>query len=376
MLRILILVVGSALAMQAARAETSILVDAQTGLVLAEERAGQAWYPASLTKLMTAYVAFRALQAGEITLQSPVKMTRNAASKPPAKMGYKPGAVMTFDNALKMLLVKSANDIAIAVGENISGSEEAFVARMNAEAARLGMTGSHFANPNGLHSERNYSTARDLAVLALAIRREFPEKAGYFNIGAITDGKRVMETYNQLLGRFDGADGMKTGFVCSSGFNMVGSATRNGRTLIAVVLGAKSGAARTDKAADMLAAGFAKPADAGIGIAALTAAAGTAPDMREIICPKAQPQASEKGTAKEAKDAKQTEKKPKFLSPHLREEADPFVPVKVGLGGAIGEPLAITEPLRRIPIPTPRPDYPVPAAKAASASGLKPALAQ
>src|SRR5690606_1125978 len=170
-----------------------------------------------------------------------------------SKMGYKPGSVMTLDNALKMIIIKSANDVAMAIGENIAGSQEQFVERMNAEARRLGMTGTRFANANGLHSEDQFSTARDLALLVRAIRTEFPEYDDYFSIEALSAGKNVIKTYNLLIGRFAGADGMKTGFICPSGFNLIATATRNGRTLAAVVLGAESGQQRAYLAADLLA---------------------------------------------------------------------------------------------------------------------------
>src|SRR6476620_3238180 len=141
---------GASLAGPAA-ANPAIVFDLATGKVVVHEDAFKPWYPASLTKLMTAYVTFRAVAAGELALDSPIEVTKHAAAEPPAKMGFKPGSIMTLDNALKMMLVKSANDIAMAVGENVGGSEEAFVARMNAEAKRLGMNDSHFVNPNGLH---------------------------------------------------------------------------------------------------------------------------------------------------------------------------------------------------------------------------------
>lgn len=341
-----------------ALARPAIVVDLGTGQVLAQEDALQAWHPASLTKLMTAYVTFRALKAGELTLKSPVKMTKNAAKRPPAKMGYKPGAVMTLDNALKMLIVKSANDIAVAVAENVAGSESAFVERMNAEAARLGMSGSHFANPNGLDDPANVSTARDLALLAMAIRREFPEHAHYFAIEALTDGKRVLKTYNLLIGRFDGADGMKTGYICASGFNMVGSATRDGRTLIAVVLGAADGNKRAEKAAELLAQAFMADPRSGAPLASLTGPSPTlAPDLRETQCPK--PKKPEPGAKPAPSEAVE---KPKLNSPFMHELERQLVAVKVGLGGAIGDARMIEEPARPVPLPTPRPDYPQKAA--------------
>ena len=206
-------------------ANPAILFDLATGKVLQHQEAFQRWYPASLTKLMTAYVTFRAVAAGELALASPIEMTAHAAAEPPTKMGFKPGSIITLDNALKMMLIRSANDIAMAVGENVGGSEDAFVQRMNAEAQRLGMTGSHWANPNGLFAPDQYTTARDLALLVRAIRTEFPQYAPYFAIQGLKAGKKTLMSYNKLVGRYDGADGMKTGFVCSSGFNMIGSAT-------------------------------------------------------------------------------------------------------------------------------------------------------
>lgn len=236
----------------AAQANPRVVVDAGTLQVLDQEMAFRKWYPASLTKLMTAYVTFRALKAGELKLDSLVTMSKRASAQPASKMYYKPGQQLTLDSALKILLVKSANDIAVAIAETVGGSQDQFVARMNAEAARIGMTSSHFVNPNGLPGKGQYTTARDLALLAVMIKREFPEYAGYFSIEGIDTGKHKYGNYNLLIGRFDGADGMKTGFICASGFNQVSSATRNGRTVITVVLGTDSLAARADMSADLL----------------------------------------------------------------------------------------------------------------------------
>ena len=150
------------------------------------------WYPASLTKLMTTYVAFRAVQAGEVTLQSPVRVSREAANEPPSKMGYPVGTLLSLDNALKIIMVKSANDVATSIGESLAGSEAAWAARMNAESQRLGMTGSHWANAHGLHDDDQYTTARDLGLLASALRREFPQYASYFSIEGLSFGKQVI----------------------------------------------------------------------------------------------------------------------------------------------------------------------------------------
>jgi len=236
-----------------------ISVDVQTGEVLAHNQAFDRWYPASLTKMMTAYVTFRAIAAGEISLDTPITLSAAAAKLPPSRSGYKAGSILTLDTALTITLVRSANDLASAIGEAVGGSSSAFVARMNAQAKRLGMKGTHFANANGLPHAKNYSTARDMALLAVQIRREFPQYAHYFAITAIDfgDGKGPQNNSNNLIGRYKGADGMKTGFICASGFNLAASATRNGRSIVAVVLGAERIDQRENMAAQLLSNGFA-----------------------------------------------------------------------------------------------------------------------
>ena len=233
-----------------------MLVDIKTGKVIEHEDAFQKWYPASLTKLMTAYVAFRQVKAGRLTLQTPVIMSKRAAAEPPSKIGLKPGQALTLDDALKVLLVKSANDVAFAIAENVGGTKENFVAMMNAEARRLGMNSTNFINPHGLPGAGQYTTARDLAVLVLALKRDFPQHAGYFSLEGVMIGKRKFGNYNKLIARFDGADGMKTGYICASGYNQVSTATRNGRSVISVVLGSDSLAGRTVLSADLLQKGL------------------------------------------------------------------------------------------------------------------------
>jgi D-alanyl-D-alanine carboxypeptidase len=243
-------------AISEAYANPHILVDVQTGRVLEHEEAFRKWYPASLTKLMTVYTVFDAVRSGQISFDTPVVMSKRAAAQPPAKMYFKPGQKLTLDSAIKILMVKSANDVAVAVSEAVGGTQEAFVLRMNAEAAKLGMTDSHFINPNGLPGKGQYTTARDLAILSVALRHDFPQYAGYFSLEGITTGKQNVSSINLLIGRFAGADGMKTGFICASGFNQIGSATRNGRTLVSIVLGTDSLAARADASANLLQKGF------------------------------------------------------------------------------------------------------------------------
>jgi D-alanyl-D-alanine carboxypeptidase len=347
-----------------ASANPTILFDLETGKVLEHQDAFRRWHPASLTKLMTAYVTFRAVAAGELALDSPIEITKHAAAEPPSKMGFKPGSVLTLDNALKMMLIKSANDIAMAVGENVGGSEEQFAARMNVEATRLGMTGSHFVNPNGLHSPDQYTTARDLALLVTAIRQEFPQYAHYFAIQGLKHGKKKLMSYNMLVGRYDGADGMKTGFVCPSGFNMVGSATRGGKTVAVVVLGQVSAITRTDLAAEALDRGFLADGAAAPTLRSLPAY-GTPdappPDMRQEICEK-KPAPAQSEDAGADPDAGK--------SPWLEKIPNPTL-VEVKLGGATGPvPLMWRDRIEYadVPIPTRRPEYPVAAVQGAAAA--------
>lgn len=353
-----------------ALANPTLLFELKTGRILQHQDVFQRWYPASLTKLMTAYVTFRAVQAGELQLDSPIKISKKASSQQPSKMGYQPGSVIRLDNALKMMLIKSANDIAMAIGENVGGSEPAFVERMNAEAQRLGMTGTHFANPNGLFTPDQYTTARDLALLVMAIRNEFPQYASYFSIEGLQAGKTAIMNYNLLVGRLPGADGMKTGFVCASGFNMIGSATRNGETLVAVVLGEQSAVTRAEAAARLLDSGFASPA---VAASAPTVAAlqpygqntAVATDMRQEICEKKPAeQLSEAGAA--------AEKGPK--SPYQEKLTHTPTLVAVGPGNATGPvPRARLnhegQEYADVPIPSWRPDMPVPAGTEPLAQG-------
>ncbi len=239
-----------------ARANPVLLVEADTGRVLEQQDAGKAWYPASVTKLMTVYVALNAVRTGRVTMDSPLTVSALAASQQPSKMGFQPGTVVTLDNALKMVMVKSANDMAMVVAEGVGGSLPNFIAEMNATAAHLGMTGTHYENPNGLPNPGQVTTARDLAILARALIYHFPEHEMLFRIPAIKIGKRVLRNYNRLIDRYPGADGMKTGFVCGSGYNLVATATRGNKRLIAVVLGARSGRARSEEAALLLEKGF------------------------------------------------------------------------------------------------------------------------
>jgi D-alanyl-D-alanine carboxypeptidase len=239
-----------------ANAEALLLVEADSGKVLQAENATNPWYPASLTKMMTAYVTLKAIKEGRITLDTLFTVSPTAASQSPSKMGFRPGTQVTVDNALKMLLVKSANDMAVVLAEGVGGSIDGFSELMNQNAQRLGMTQTNFVNPNGLPADGHVTSARDLAILARAIIHDLPEYEYFVHIPSIRYGRRVTQNFNKLIGRYPGADGFKTGFICASGYNLVASATRNGKRLIAVVLGASSGQARAVKAVQMLERGF------------------------------------------------------------------------------------------------------------------------
>jgi D-alanyl-D-alanine carboxypeptidase len=289
---------GALLALLAspALAAPSVVIDVDSGQTLYQRDATINWYPASLTKLMTVYVALSAVRDGRVTMDTPFVMSQRAASMAPSKMGFRPGTQVTLDNALKMLMVKSPNDVAVMVAEGVSGSVEGFADEMNAAAAKIGLKESHFVNPNGLPDTRQVTSARDMAMIGRALLRDFPEEAGIFGIGALQLGGQIIPTHNGLIGRYPGADGMKTGFTCAAGFNVVASATHGGRRLIVVVLGSPTPRERTAKAIALFERGFAQ---AGGGLAALfggggggqgpvdalpSPGVGAAPDMHGEIC--------------------------------------------------------------------------------------------
>ncbi|MGE0698707.1 MAG: D-alanyl-D-alanine carboxypeptidase family protein [Hyphomicrobiaceae bacterium] len=234
----------------------AILVEARSGRVLYAEDQDHQWFPASLTKIMTAYLAFDALKAGRLKLDDTVTVSEKASLQPPSKLGLPVGSELTVDLALRALVVKSANDVAVMLAERIGGNEEDFVRLMNDTARRLGMARTRFVNANGLPVPGQVSSARDLARLGLAVLRDFPDQNGLWAMPEVKVGKQRLRSHNHLLRTFEGADGIKTGFICDSGFNVVASATRDDRRLIAVVLGEPSGRDRTLRAAALLDHGF------------------------------------------------------------------------------------------------------------------------
>ncbi len=236
------------------------MFEAGSGRIIAGEGDSEPWHPASLTKLMTAYVTFLAIKGGRVSLQSDITYSARAANQPPSKIGLEPGSSLKLDLALEGMLVRSANDFAVAIAENIGGSVPRFVQMMNETARRLGMTGTYFANPHGLPDIRQVTTARDLAILTNTIIRDFPEHQHYFADPSVVVGTREFANRNNLLRQMKNADGIKTGYICSSGYNLIASASQDGRRLVAVVLGAANVNDRTAKAQSLLEQGFTTPA--------------------------------------------------------------------------------------------------------------------
>jgi D-alanyl-D-alanine carboxypeptidase len=234
----------------------ALVVEVSNSKVLYAEDADNQWHPASLTKIMTAYLVFEALKAGKLEPKSKISCSATANMQPPSKVGLPVGGEMTVDQGLQALIIKSANDVAVMLAEAVAGNEAAFVDKMNATAKRLGMDRTVFVNPNGLPAPAQVTTARDLAKLARAVINDFPEYAHYWAKPEMRLGKIRLVTHNGLLRSFEGADGMKTGFTCDSGFNLVATASRDGRRIIAVVLGDNSSGERNVRAASLLEHGF------------------------------------------------------------------------------------------------------------------------
>jgi D-alanyl-D-alanine carboxypeptidase len=253
--RLLALALAVTLA-SSAWAGPSLLFDAANGSVLYAEDLDTLWHPASLTKMMTAYVTFVAIRDGTLTLDTPIGYSQLANAQGPTRLGLPVGATITVETALQALIMKSANDVAVMLAEAVSGSHEAFVDYMNGMAGRLGMTRTKFANANGLPDPDQVTTARDMGKLAAAIVRDFPQYAYMWAMREMRVGNRQLRTHNGLLIQYPGADGMKTGFICDSGFNIVASATRANHKLIAVVFGEATIQERGVRTANLLEHGF------------------------------------------------------------------------------------------------------------------------
>lgn len=247
------------LAVRPAEAGPALVFEVDTSRVLFAEDADAPWYPASLTKLMTAYMVFDALQKESVTSKAEIVISARANAQPKTRVGLGAGKRVTVGEALSGLIIHSANDLAMALAEAVSGTEDDFVAEMNEMAIKLGMLHTRFANSNGLPAEGQATTARDMAILARALLRDFPQWRYLYSEESAQVGTRTVTTHNDVLKKFDGADGMKTGFTCGAGYNVVASATRGGRRIVAVVLGEPSNRARTTRAEDLLEKAFGMP---------------------------------------------------------------------------------------------------------------------
>jgi D-alanyl-D-alanine carboxypeptidase len=344
-------------------AKPALVIDADSGRVLHAQEATQLWFPASLTKLMTTYVVLGAVQQGRISLDSPLLYTERARAERPSKMGFPVNTIITVENALKLLIVKSANDLAVTLAEGVGGNVENFVAEMNAVARRLGMTQSVFRNPNGWFDPEQVTSARDMAILARAIYRDFPQSALLYQATGVQMGKTLIKGHNNLLGRFEGADGMKTGFTCPSGFNLVATAKRGQRRIIAVVMGEENAKVRAQHAAELLEAGFGSWTywRTGAQVNTLAPTPGTAPNLRAEICEKKAAPVGEVAadeTQPGLVDARQTSKSGLAMSynageakPLLAETAEPGLVLQGFLGpNPAGPPELIALAAKLVPV--------------------------
>ena len=234
----------------------AIAVDAKTGKILFSRNADNHRYPASLTKVMTLYVLFQEMKAGRIKKNTRLLVSKFASQQQPSRLGLKPGSWITAENAIKALVTKSANDVAVVVAESIAGNQRAFAERMTRTARYLGMTRTRFRNASGLPDNAQLTTARDMATLGLRIQRDFPRYYRYFKIRKFVYKGRTYHTHNRLLGRYWGTDGIKTGYTRASGYNLTSSVRRGGRHVVGVVMGAKSGRSRNSYMQSMLTRAF------------------------------------------------------------------------------------------------------------------------
>ncbi|MEW5424730.1 D-alanyl-D-alanine carboxypeptidase family protein [Amorphus sp. 3PC139-8] len=234
------------------RGHSVYVADMMTGKSLYEENAEALRFPASLTKMMTLFLLFEAVESGTLSLNSELPVSEEAASRPPAKLGLKAGSTIKVRDAAQAMAIKSANDVAVVVAEALAGSEEAFAAQMTARAKQLGMNRTRFVNASGLPDPLQVSTARDMAILGRALKTRLPRFASYFRTREFRYDGRRYEATNKLLGKVRGVDGIKTGYIRASGFHLAASARRGGRTVIVVVMGGKTGRARDREVTELI----------------------------------------------------------------------------------------------------------------------------
>ncbi|MGH7028039.1 D-alanyl-D-alanine carboxypeptidase family protein, partial [Brevundimonas sp.] len=234
----------------------SIVVDAASGEVLFSRFADARRYPASITKVMTLYLTFEALESGKVKLTDNLTVSPRAASQPPSKLGLAAGQSISLDDAMKATAVRSANDMAVVLAEHIGGSEAQFTARMTAKARELGMDHTRFTTANGLPDTRQATTARDLSILSRAVMRDFPQYYRYLGLHDWFYNGRDYRNTNGLLASGRGYDGIKTGFTNASGYNLAASSVRDGKRIITIVMGGRSTRSRNDHVAELMDTGF------------------------------------------------------------------------------------------------------------------------
>jgi D-alanyl-D-alanine carboxypeptidase len=236
----------------------SIVMDADTGMILHQRYANKRLHPASLTKVMTLLMVFEAMERGEIRLNDRIYISKHAANMVPSKLGLEPGSSIRVRDAISAIVTKSANDIAVAIAEHIAGSEDKFARQMTVRARQIGMSNTLFKNASGLHDPGQVSTARDMAKMARFVIKNYPEYYRYYSLRQFSYQGKTYRNHNRLLGSYDGMDGMKTGYINASGFNLVASAIRNDRRIIGVVFGGRTSRTRNAHMAKLLDAGFAR----------------------------------------------------------------------------------------------------------------------
>lgn len=238
----------------------AFVMDAETGQTIFADHADDQNYPASLTKMMTLYLLFEDMESGKVNLRTPLKVTPRAERQQPSSLGLRHGETISVQTAIQAIVIKSANDVAVTIAENLAPNETEFAKRMTRKAQLLGMSHTVYRNASGLPNKQQVTTARDLARLALALQRDFPKYYKYFSLTEFEYEGQVIPTHNNLVKSYPGADGLKTGFIAASGFNLAASAHRDGRRLIAVVMGGNTARWRDQRTADLLDRGFAEVA--------------------------------------------------------------------------------------------------------------------
>ncbi|MEI9409933.1 D-alanyl-D-alanine carboxypeptidase family protein [Mesorhizobium salmacidum] len=264
----------------------AIVVDAKTGKVLYSANADGRRYPASLTKMMTLYLTFEAMAKGKISRNTPVVFSAHASAEAPTKLGVKPGGSVAVETAILSIVTKSANDSATALGEMLGGNETNFARMMTAKARQLGMNGTVFRNANGLPDPGQFTTARDMATLGIALREHFPQYYGYFAQRSFLYGRQRINGHNRLLGRIKGVDGIKTGYTRASGFNLVSSVSDGNRRLVAVVMGGTSGGSRDNQMAGLINAYLPRASTRGGGDLVAKADSNPINALEKVLLPK------------------------------------------------------------------------------------------